>query len=251
MPPVTYNYGARSGENVVPEPSSAEKTGRNGGDDERFPFKLYDILEDASAEGFDHIISWVPNGNGFKLHDREAFKKTIVARYFRHIHYKSFIRQLNIYDFQRQEGERGSYFHNYFVRGDRFLCKYMKRYITKNNRGTAGTTRRIGRVIVQGGNNGSCSHSPVLLANNNHVPEEHLFLTTSLEHLLPKHDDYDWRMDINSWDDGSSDFEPDPILVTDQVGATTVPRLLRTTCIGSDIASDIIAMFRRHSVSVG
>jgi hypothetical protein len=243
--PVTCNDGARS-ENVVVEPSS-ERIVRNS--DATFPFKLYDVLEDASAEGFDHIISWMPNGNGFKLHDRESFKKTIVARYFNRIHYKSFIRQLNLYDFQRQE--RGSYFHDCFVRGERFLCRYITRYIIKNNRGMAGTTKRIGPV--HGGHKGSCSPSPVLVENNE--AEEHLVLNTSLqwctlEHLLLDHDDHDWRMDTTSLDDGSVDFEPDPILVTDQVGAT-VPRLLRITCIGPDIASDIIAMFRRHRVSVG
>jgi hypothetical protein len=239
---VKFN-GGFSFDNVEP---FAESTA-NG--DSTFPFKLYDILENASAEGFDHIVSWMPNGNGFKLHDREQFKKTIVARYFNQSHYKSFIRQLNIYDFQRQEGERGSsYSRDFFVRVERFLCGYMKRYIIKTNRTLAGT-KRIG--LVHGDNKGCCFPSHVV----KNEPEEHCVLTPRLqwcmlEHLLPNRDDHDRLMDITSFeDDGSADFEPDPILVTDQMGVVA-PRLLKTTCIGPDLASDIIAMFRRSRVSV-
>jgi hypothetical protein len=91
-----------------------------------FPFKLYDILEDASSEGFENIVSWMPNDIGFKMHDPEQFKKTVMARYFNQIHYKSFmIRQLNLYNFKRKK--RGFYFHAFFVRGERFRCGLIKR----------------------------------------------------------------------------------------------------------------------------
>lgn len=59
-----------------------------------FPTKLRRLLDDAVADGNEHIISWLPDGKAFKIHDPEAFTQVILKRYFRQTMFKSFTRQL-------------------------------------------------------------------------------------------------------------------------------------------------------------
>jgi hypothetical protein len=90
----------------------------------KFPLVLHAMLEDASIRGFDHIVSWLPNSNMFKIHNSEKFTQVIMTRYFpNQTFYKSFLRQLNIYGFERINAGlfRGAYFHSSFVRGGREL----------------------------------------------------------------------------------------------------------------------------------
>lgn len=69
--------------------------------DERFTVKLHRILEDAEEEGFSDVIQWDPGGRSFTIYKPEKFTETIMGRYFRQTKYKSFQRQLNLYDFKR------------------------------------------------------------------------------------------------------------------------------------------------------
>jgi hypothetical protein len=222
-------------ENYV-EPWSSD-TSPNG--EATFPFKLYDILEDASSEGFEHIVSWMPNGNGFKMHDREQFKKSIIARYFNQIHYKSFIRQLNLYSFNRKE--RGSYFHDFFVRGERFLCGLMERSKIKNRGAAADVFNKS--VLLLGGKK-ACSSPAVLIKKNEHE-EKQVFPADpqgcKIDYFAPNYDD-GWRMERASLK-GAGDFELDPILVTDGLFAPPVLQTRITCCINPDLANDIIAIF--------
>jgi hypothetical protein len=64
-----------------------------------FPCRLYSVLEDAETKGYESIISWTPMG--FKVHDRDAFMRYIAPTCFSITKYKSFLRQLNLYKFQR------------------------------------------------------------------------------------------------------------------------------------------------------
>jgi len=66
-----------------------------------FPFRLYDLLEDAPKLGFDFIVSWVADGTAFKVHNRKLFEERILRSYFNQSRYKSFQRQLNFYHFER------------------------------------------------------------------------------------------------------------------------------------------------------
>eukprot|EP00538_Stauroneis_constricta_P000798 CAMPEP_0119570508 /NCGR_PEP_ID=MMETSP1352-20130426/43651_1 /TAXON_ID=265584 /ORGANISM="Stauroneis constricta, Strain CCMP1120" /LENGTH=521 /DNA_ID=CAMNT_0007620177 /DNA_START=705 /DNA_END=2270 /DNA_ORIENTATION=- len=105
-----------------------------------FPGVLHQILNDASTEGFEHIVSWNPDGNSFKIHQREDFMKTILPRYaVNQSKYKSFVRQLNIWGFScvhggRKNPLRGSYTHEYFVRANPDMCRHMERTKIKGNR---------------------------------------------------------------------------------------------------------------------
>jgi hypothetical protein len=60
---------------------------------ENLPFllKLYAMLEDASSQGFEDIVSWLPSGKGFKVHYKERFEDYAMGRYFNHTQYKSFL----------------------------------------------------------------------------------------------------------------------------------------------------------------
>jgi len=83
-----------------------------------FPLKLHTVLTDAQNNDFEHIISW-QSEDSFKVHDVDAFCKMIVPRYFQsQSKYKSFLRQLNLYEFERvTKGPfKGGYQHPHFKR---------------------------------------------------------------------------------------------------------------------------------------
>ncbi|KAG7359058.1 HSF-type DNA-binding protein [Nitzschia inconspicua] len=95
----------------------------------KFPFRLHEMLDDAKIQGFDHIISWLPEGDGFRIIDANAFADEIMPQYFTMSHFKSFQRQLSLYSFKREtEGrKRDAYCHPYFRRDNRDLCVYVPR----------------------------------------------------------------------------------------------------------------------------
>ena len=102
---------------------------------ELFPWRLHTLLEDAENLGFTEIVSWLPCGRIFKVHDTGLFESFLTPRYFNQNHYKSFQRQLNIYGFQRvrQGRHKGAYFHDLFVRGKPDLCQHMVRTKIRKN----------------------------------------------------------------------------------------------------------------------
>ena len=67
-----------------------------------FPFSLHRLLETADMdEALGAIISWVPSGKGFKVHNRQHFEQEIIPHFFNQTKFKSFQRQLNLYKFSR------------------------------------------------------------------------------------------------------------------------------------------------------
>ena len=94
-----------------------------------FPIRLYELLDLAARDNFEHVISWLPSGSGFKVHDKDLFQKMILGTYFNQSQYKSFTRQLSIYGFERilSGAASGGYEHRLFKRGDVASCKVMKR----------------------------------------------------------------------------------------------------------------------------
>jgi hypothetical protein len=69
----------------------------------KFPYKLHDLLENAALKGFEGIVSWLPCGTGFKVHDKKAFKEFIMPLYFPGMtSYTSFRRQLNMYGMHQE-----------------------------------------------------------------------------------------------------------------------------------------------------
>lgn len=86
-----------------------------------FPQKLHALLEEGK---YANILSWLPHGRAFKIHNREQLVKVVLPTFSKSGGRKSFAtfqRQLHYYGFQRYD--RGIYFHPYFLRGCFDLCK--------------------------------------------------------------------------------------------------------------------------------
>ena len=103
-----------------------KRKGRTGA----FPQKLHQLLLDLEEiEGGTDIAAFLPHGRAFAIHDPKEFCKTVMPKYFRMNRFSSFQRQLNLYEFQRvTEGpNKGSYYHELFVKGNPTLCTHIKR----------------------------------------------------------------------------------------------------------------------------
>lgn len=98
----------------------------------QFPLKMHMLLDQVAAKGQSDIISWVlPQGNCFRVYDKERFETEIMPFYFKTKRYKSFQRNLNVWGFEtktaRECGEKRAIFHEYFRRGQTDLCQLMTR----------------------------------------------------------------------------------------------------------------------------
>ena len=98
----------------------------------QFPQRLYDMLEKAEELGYDHVISWMPDGKSFKIHvdgtqDAESEKAVvdILKGAFNQTRYRSFLRQLQLYGFERtcRGPHKGECRHDLLVRGERNLLE--------------------------------------------------------------------------------------------------------------------------------
>jgi hypothetical protein len=84
-----------------------------------FPWKLHEMLSCAKTEDFESVVSWLPDGNSFKVHDQDEFVRNILPAYLENqTKYKSFQRQLNLWGFERiLRGDwKGGYYHKDFVK---------------------------------------------------------------------------------------------------------------------------------------
>jgi HSF-type DNA-binding len=96
----------------------------------KFPMKLHMILSDPTYE---HIISWLPHGRSWLIHDQKAFEQKVIPLFFRHGKFSSFARQVNGWGFIRVSHgpDMGSYYHE--VRGVRW-SSFGKNGETRNFR---------------------------------------------------------------------------------------------------------------------
>eukprot|EP00535_Pseudo-nitzschia_heimii_P009742 CAMPEP_0197192720 /NCGR_PEP_ID=MMETSP1423-20130617/25589_1 /TAXON_ID=476441 /ORGANISM="Pseudo-nitzschia heimii, Strain UNC1101" /LENGTH=1160 /DNA_ID=CAMNT_0042645669 /DNA_START=57 /DNA_END=3539 /DNA_ORIENTATION=+ len=95
----------------------------------QFPWKLHDMLDRSSSEGSEDVVSWVDNGEAFRVHLPDAFVQNVMPRFFKQTKYKSFQRQLNLYGFTRLHNgpNKGGYKHKYFRQGQCTLCQLITR----------------------------------------------------------------------------------------------------------------------------
>ena len=113
--------------------NSSNSTNGSSGSRKRspvFPKRLYDLLENAERDGYAHVISWTPDGKSFKIHVDGSMKEederelvAILKKNFNQTRFKSFLRQLQLYGFERtyKGPQRGLCKHRLFVRGRRDL----------------------------------------------------------------------------------------------------------------------------------
>lgn len=96
-----------------------------------FPTKLYDMLQqiDLYEPELASIVSWQPHGRCFSVKKIKEFTSEVLPRYFDQKKYASFQRQLNLYGFNRitTGPDRGSYYHELFLRGKKLLCRGIYR----------------------------------------------------------------------------------------------------------------------------
>jgi hypothetical protein len=123
-----FSFAARPNEtqsHIIPLESSALSKRESAS----FTMKLYALLEDAQAMGFEDIVSWCCGGKAFKVHNRKEFFNFISPQYFQQTKYKSFLRQLNLYGFERVS--RGPHLglcsHKSFIQGKPMLCSKIQR----------------------------------------------------------------------------------------------------------------------------
>ena len=55
----------------------------------QFPWKLHDMLDRSSTEGYDDVVSWVDNGEAFRVHLPDVFVESVMPRFFKQTKYKS------------------------------------------------------------------------------------------------------------------------------------------------------------------
>mmetsp|Transcript_34877 Transcript_34877/g.49496 ORF Transcript_34877/g.49496 Transcript_34877/m.49496 type:complete len:370 (-) Transcript_34877:2-1111(-) len=93
---------------------------------QKFPVKLYAIL---AQKEFSDIITWMPHGRSWKVLKPNLFESLVMPLFFEYSNYHSFNRLVNAWSFRRISSgpDRGSYYHELFLRGKPHLQKYMRR----------------------------------------------------------------------------------------------------------------------------
>jgi hypothetical protein len=66
-----------------------------------FPFKLYEMLQEAGSLGLSAAVSWLSHGRAFIITDNELFMTQLVPMYFKSTEYRSFQRQCCLWGFHR------------------------------------------------------------------------------------------------------------------------------------------------------
>jgi hypothetical protein len=76
----------------------------------KLPSKLNAMLSDPE---FNSIISWMPHGRSWKVHNAHLFLEQVIPRFFEYTNYNSFIRLVNAWGFRRilKGPDRNSYYH--------------------------------------------------------------------------------------------------------------------------------------------
>lgn len=81
------------------------------------------------------LVRWSESGDTLIITDINTFSDKILPEYFNHSNYSSFIRQLNMYGFRKENKEKKTkqeeYKHEFFRRG----CKDLLKSITRKKRG--------------------------------------------------------------------------------------------------------------------
>jgi len=125
-----HDYASQSDNQVSENCNLKHKNSHKGRVKVPFPFKLFDMLTHLELTGQNSdVVSWLPHGRSFLVHNTKEFESSVLPFFFQQKKYKSFQRQLNIYSFKRiTDGrDKGSYYHERFLRDKRFLLMEVQR----------------------------------------------------------------------------------------------------------------------------
>ena len=67
------------------------------------------------------MLGWGDNGESIVVHDLKALETTVLPLYFRHGNYRSFVRQLNLYEFRKDNNRKLIEYRHPEVRGN-YVC---------------------------------------------------------------------------------------------------------------------------------
>lgn len=139
---VQHNYHDHASDNDDPSDDHNGGAHKFGNDQQRgfcrggvtvpFPVKLHEMLDSVEDFGHGDIVSWQPHGRCFVVHKPREFKE-LIPKYFKLSKMASFQRQLNLYGFTRltRGRDKGGYYHEFFLRGKKFLCHNIHRIKVK------------------------------------------------------------------------------------------------------------------------
>jgi hypothetical protein len=116
-------------ENIAEKFDNDEDEKIKANNPETFPLKLFRMIEEAERDGMEDVVSFLPHGKAFSIHKPRQFISDFMPKFFSTNRMSSFQRQLNLYGFRRiTEGvDKGAYFHELFSKGQKNLCKQIKR----------------------------------------------------------------------------------------------------------------------------
>jgi len=133
----------------------------------QFPFRLHNMLDDAERSDHAHIVSWCSGGESFKIHEPTKLI-SVLQKYFRQSKFKSFLRQLQGYNFKRitRGKDQGVVSHPLFLRGRRSVSTLMrrKRVGTKTGEGeqlSANKNTTVANGNITFGKTASLSHDGI------------------------------------------------------------------------------------------
>jgi hypothetical protein len=124
-------------------PKKKRYNGGGGGGSNPFPRKLMYMMDKEDSS----VVHWLPHGDAFKIRDHEKLVAEILPKYFGHIKFTSFERQLHVYGFRRitKGPDTGAFRHEMFRRNRPDLCAQMKR--SKRKSGTPSPKLRFNNFI--------------------------------------------------------------------------------------------------------
>ncbi|KAI7874205.1 hypothetical protein K492DRAFT_43984 [Lichtheimia hyalospora FSU 10163] len=109
-----------------------------------FVSKLYNMVEDSEIQ---HLISWSGNGELFRVYNPTTFSRNVLPQYFKHNNWQSFVRQLNMYGFNKvndmihsnlkNENQTWEFRHPHFRQGCIDDLRNIKRKSVRSLRATA------------------------------------------------------------------------------------------------------------------
>ena len=108
-------------------PSQLAALSRNNKRARPFPAVLRDILSDPEHES---VVSWLPHGRSFAVHDTHKFSCEVLPKYYRKVVFRSFARKLNRWGFRSIKksvsGFETTFEHNLFKRDEPELSEGME-----------------------------------------------------------------------------------------------------------------------------
>lgn len=93
------------------------------------------MLEYASDSEYSSIVSWLEDGRGFAIQNKDELLTHIVPKFFKQTKFRSFTRQLNLWGFKRLSVDgpnRGTWYHKHFSRGNVDELRSIQRVEVKN-----------------------------------------------------------------------------------------------------------------------